>query len=42
MRPARTLWRFVRGALALLGLLALAFVVLSYGWNGEPPELSLE
>jgi len=37
-----TLWKLTRAALAIVGLLAVGFVVLSYGWNGEPPELSLE
>lgn len=28
--------------LAIVGLLAVAFVVVSYGWDGEPPEVSIE
>jgi len=37
-----TLWKVVRTALVIAGLLAVAYVALSYGWNGEPPDLSLE
>lgn len=42
MGVLRTLWKVVRTGFVTVGLLAVAFVVLSYGWNGEPPELSLE
>ncbi|CAI50004.1 uncharacterized protein NP_3826A [Natronomonas pharaonis DSM 2160] len=28
--------------LAIVGLAAVLFVVLAYGWDGEPPEVSLE
>jgi len=42
VNPLRTLWKLSRTGLVLVGILAVAFVVLSYGWNGEPPDLSLE
>ncbi|GGL43913.1 hypothetical protein GCM10009037_29180 [Halarchaeum grantii] len=42
MSVLRTLWKLARTGFVLVGLLAVGFVVLSYGWNGEPPELSLE
>lgn len=29
-------------SLAIVGLLAVLFVVFSYGWDGEPPEISVE
>lgn len=28
--------------LTLIGLATVLFVVLSYGWDGEPPEISFE
>jgi len=28
--------------LASLGLAVILFVLLSYGWDGEPPEVNLE
>jgi len=31
---------FVYG-LALVGLATILFVVVAYGWDGEPPEVSL-
>ncbi|GAD52879.1 hypothetical protein MBEHAL_1639 [Halarchaeum acidiphilum MH1-52-1] len=42
MNPLRDGWKLLRTGSALVGVLAVAFVVLSYGWNGEPPALSLE
>ena len=32
---------FVYG-LAIVGLLTVLFVLLSYGWDGQPPEVHLE
>lgn len=29
-------------SLVIVGLLTIAFVVLSYGWDGEPPRIELE
>lgn len=29
-------------SLAIVGLLTVAFVVLAYGWDGEPPAVGLE
>ncbi len=31
---------FVYG-LALVGLATVLFVIVAYGWDGEPPEISL-
>lgn len=42
MHLLRAAWKLFRAGFALLGVLAAAFVVLSYGWNGEPPEFSLD
>ncbi|WP_435097124.1 hypothetical protein [Halarchaeum sp. P4] len=42
MSAFRTLWKLVRTGFVFAGIFAVAFVVLSYGWNGEPPELTLE
>jgi len=42
MHVFRAAWKLLRTGFALIGVLAVAFVVLSYGWNGEPPDLSLE
>ncbi|MBP2252227.1 hypothetical protein [Halarchaeum nitratireducens] len=42
MHVFRATWKLLRTGFALAGVLAVAFVVLSYGWNGEPPTLSLE
>jgi len=28
--------------LAIVGLAVVLFVVFSYGWDGEPPEVNLE
>ncbi|MFC7134811.1 MULTISPECIES: hypothetical protein [Salinibaculum] len=38
----RTLGRLLELGLALVGLFTIAFVVFSYGWNGEPPTVELE
>jgi len=29
-------------SLAIVGLLVVSFVVLSYGWDGEPPQVQFE
>lgn len=29
-------------SLLMIGLATVAFVVLSYGWDGEPPEVNFE
>jgi hypothetical protein len=29
-------------SLAIVGFLVVAFVVLSYGWDGEPPQVDFE
>jgi hypothetical protein len=38
----RTLGKLVKFGLMVVGLLALLFVFVSYGWNGEPPTVELE
>lgn len=37
-----TFAKLVVYGLAIVGLLAVLFVVVSYGWDGEPPEVSIE
>jgi hypothetical protein len=29
-------------SLVIVGLLTIVFVVLSYGWDGEPPQVEFE
>ena len=36
-----TLGKLLKLGLALIGLFTVAFVVFSYGWNGEPPTVEL-
>ncbi|WP_302081391.1 hypothetical protein [Salinibaculum rarum] len=38
----RTLDKLVKFGLMVVGLFALLFVFVSYGWNGEPPTVELE
>jgi hypothetical protein len=38
----RTLGKLLELGLMLVGLAALVFVFVSYGWNGEPPTVELE
>lgn len=38
----RALGKLVKLGLMAVGLATLAFVVISYGWNGEPPTVELE
>ncbi|MFB6164712.1 MAG: hypothetical protein ABEJ31_06090 [Haloarculaceae archaeon] len=38
----RTIAKLLKVGLLLVGLATIAFVVFSYGWNGEPPSVELE
>lgn len=38
----RTLGTLVKLGLMIVGLAALLFVFVSYGWNGEPPTVELD
>ena len=42
MRPLRIIRGLVLYGLALIGLATIVFVIVSYGWNGEPPTVSIE
>lgn len=36
------LFKLLVYSLAIVGLITVAFVMLAYGWDGEPPEVGLE
>jgi hypothetical protein len=38
----KLLWNLIVYSLVIVGLVTVAFVVLSYGWDGEPPRVELE
>jgi hypothetical protein len=38
----RALGKLAKLALMAVGLATLLFVVVSYGWNGNPPTVELE
>ncbi|MFB6184542.1 MAG: hypothetical protein ABEI96_08315 [Haloarculaceae archaeon] len=38
----RSLAKLLKVGLLAVGLAAVVFVVVSYGWNGEPPTVELE
>ncbi len=41
MRVVGTVRTVLVYSLAIVGVLTVLFVVASYGWDGEPPEVSL-
>lgn len=42
MGVVRSLGKLLTYSLALVGLAAVGFVVLAYGWDGTPPTIGLE
>lgn len=42
MGVCKTCRTFMVYGLAIIGLLTVLFVLLSYGWDGQPPEVHLE
>lgn len=38
----RGLAKLLKASLLVIGLVTVLFVIVSYGWNGEPPTIELE
>lgn len=36
------LFKLLVYSLAIVGFITVAFVILAYGWDGEPPQVGLE